>query len=166
VTEDVTGPDPTQMTDEVSAVATLPEWVVFSCAGEWFGVPLLSSREVVPPQPLTRLPGCGPEVAGLIGLRGRVVTAFDMGVVLEREASSRLPDHRILVIDHGDRVVAIAVDEIVGIAREHYALLQHPGAESLGKAEAVRGDVVGVGRLEGKNYFALDPDRILKRLLA
>jgi purine-binding chemotaxis protein CheW len=166
VIEEVSGPDPTQTVEEVVSAAALPEWVVFSCAGEWFGVPLLSSREVVPPQPLTRLPGCGPEVAGLIGLRGRVVTAFDLGVVLELEPARRLPDHRILVLDHGERVVAIAVDSIVGIARQDSAQLHQVAEESLGNAEAVRADVVGVGSLEGKRFLALDPDRILKRLLA
>ncbi len=164
--EDVTGPDPTQADEEAAAVAALPEWVVFSCGAELFGVPLLSSREVVPPQPLTRLPGCGPEVAGLMGLRGRVVTAFDMGVVLGLEPARRLPDHRILVIDHVDRVVAIAVDAIVGIARHHSALLRELAGDALGKAEVVGADVVGVGTLEGKRYLALDPNRILKRLLA
>jgi chemotaxis signal transduction protein len=170
VTEEALQPDAPPAVPETEplavAVAPPPELVVFSCAGVQFAVPLLSSREVVPPQPLTRLPGCGPEVAGLVGLRGRVITVFDMGVVLGLEAARRLPDHRILVLDYEERVMAVLVDAIVGIAREQGALLQPLSQESLGRAESVRGDVVGVGALEGQRYFALDPDRILKRLLA
>jgi len=147
-------------------IAAPPELVVFSCAGEWFAVPLLSSREVVPPQPLTRLPGCGPETAGLMGLRGRVITVFDLGVVLGLDPARRLPDHRILVLDLGERVVAVMVDAIEGIARDQAALLQPLEQKTPFRAETVRGDVVGVGTLEGQRYFALDPERILKRLLA
>jgi purine-binding chemotaxis protein CheW len=146
-------------------VAALPQWVVFSCDGERFAVPLLHSREVVPPQPFTRLPGCGPEVAGLLALQGRVVTTFDLGVVLGLESALRLADYRVLVIDLEDRVVALAVDAVVGIAREQSALLQPAGTE-LGRLESFRADVVGIGTLEGSRYLALDPKRILSRLLA
>jgi purine-binding chemotaxis protein CheW len=166
VTEEVIQPDPDQPAEAAVEVVELPAWVVFSCGGERLGIPLLSSREVVPPQPLTRLPGCGPEVAGLVGLRGRVVTAFDMGVVIGAAPAQSVPDHRLLVLDYGERVVAIAVDAVVGIARAQGAALEPIGATALGHLESVRGDVIGVGFLEGKRYLALDPERILKRLLA
>ncbi|MGH7469210.1 MAG: chemotaxis protein CheW [Longimicrobiales bacterium] len=150
---------------EAVDVAALPHWVVFSCDGERFAVPLLLSREVVPPQPFTRLPGCGPEVAGLLGLQGRVVTAFDMGTVLGLSSALRMADYRVLVIDLDDRIVALAVDAVVGIAREQAAHLEPAGVE-LGRLESIRADVVGVGTLEGNRYLALDPKRILSRLLA
>ena len=165
VTEEVIQPDPQPPVEPAVEVVELPAWVVFSCGGERLGIPLLSSREVVPPQPLTRLPGCGPEVAGLVGLRGRVVTAFDMGVVVGAAPAQSVPDYRLLVLDYGERVVAIAVDAVVGIARELGAALEPVGATALGQLDSVRGDVIGVGMLEGERYLALDPERILKRLL-
>ncbi len=151
--------------DEAVDVDALPHWVVFSCAGERFAVPLLLSREVVPPQPFTRLPGCGPEVIGLIGLQGLVVTAFDLGILLGLSSALRLPDYRVLVLDHGDRAIGLAVDVVVGIARGQAALLQ-PVSGELGRLESIRPDVVGVGELEGNRYLALDPHRIVNRLLA
>jgi purine-binding chemotaxis protein CheW len=146
------------------ASAALPEWVVFSCEGRLFGIPLLLTREVVPPQPVTRLPGCGPEVAGLIGLRGRVITVFDMGALLGVASALRLDDYRTIVLDHGERVVGIAVDRVEAIAREEEAMLQAAGAD-LGEQENVREDLVGVGTLGGRSFLALDPNRILSRLL-
>ena len=150
--------------DEVQAFAALPEWVVFSCEDRRFAVPLLATREVVTPQPLTRLPGCGPEVAGLMGLRGRVITVFDMGVVLGLSPALREPDHRIIVLDYESRIAGIAVDFVAEIARKAAALLQP--TDGSGLPEPARADLVGVGTLDGRPYHALDPNRILGRLLA
>jgi purine-binding chemotaxis protein CheW len=64
------------------AVASgLSQWVVFNCGDHRFGLPLDRTREILPPRSCTRLPGCGPEVAGLVGIRGRVLTVFDFGIV-------------------------------------------------------------------------------------
>src|SRR6185369_3691082 len=89
--------NPAASSGEAVATDTTPEWVVFSCDDQHFGIPLLLTREVVLPQALTRLPGCGAEVGGLMGLRGRVITVFDLGVVLGRGRVLQRPDHRILV---------------------------------------------------------------------
>jgi purine-binding chemotaxis protein CheW len=151
--------------DEAVDLAAPPQWVVFSCDGERFAVPLLLSREVVPPQPFTRLPGCGPEVVGLMALQGRAITAFDLGVVIGLRSVLRLPDYRVLVLDVEERVLALAVDAIVGIASEQSALLR-PVESELGRLELIRMDVVGMGTLEGERFLALDPNRILSRLLA
>lgn len=149
------------LADEALPAAALPEWVVFSCEDRLFGVPLTQMREVVTPQPLTRLPGCGVEVGGLMGLRGRVITVFDMGAVLGLRSSLSTPDHRILVLDHaGDRVVAIAVDVVHGIARDQArALPEQPDEPAIANA------ALGCGDFEGFFFTAIDPDRILSRLL-
>jgi purine-binding chemotaxis protein CheW len=154
----------TEPAEEAAPSAALPEWVVFSCAGRLLAIPLLLTREVVPPQPLTRLPGCGPEVAGLMGLRGRVVTVFDMGAVLSLQSALRLPDYRTIVLDHEQRMVGIAVDQIEAIAHADAAVLQSADA-ALGELESMREDVVGLGSLGGRPFLALDPNRILSRLL-
>ena len=149
--------------DEAQPAAAAPEWVVFSCEDRLFGVPLAIMREVVPPQPLTRLPGCGPEVAGLMGLRGRVITVFDMGVILGVRSALQYPDYRLLVLDHGNRITAIAVDAVGAIARGDAAVLQPPDPANL--PAAVRDDAVGIGTLEDRSYIAIDTNRILGRLL-
>ena len=153
--------NPAASSGEAVATDTTPEWVVFSCDDQHFGIPLLLTREVVLPQALTRLPGCGAEVGGLMGLRGRVITVFDLGVVLGRGRVLQRPDHRILVVDHNERVAGLAVDHVAEIARNEAALLSAP-PESM--TESTR-DVVGVGMLNGKPYLALDPNSILSRLL-
>ena len=155
-------PNVAASSSEAVATVTLPEWVVFSCDDQLFGVPLLLTREVVLPQPLTRLPGCGAEVGGLMGLRGRVITVFDLGIVLARRTVLHR-DYRILVIDHNERVAGLAVDSVAEIARNEAAVLAAPPEE--GVLESVRDAVVGVGQLDGRQFLALDPNCILNRLL-
>ena len=143
--------------------APLPEWVVFACGEQLFGVPLLLTREVVTPQPLTRLPGCGAEVAGLMGLRGRVITVFDIGLLLGCPSALRGGiDYRILVLDHDERVAGLAVDRIEEIVREDAAVLSSTGVMPAGIVGAA---FAGVGRVGERQFFALDPTRILSRLL-
>lgn len=52
--------------------------VTLTIADQLFGVPVLSVQDVLAPQPVARVPLAHPVVAGLINLRGRIVTAIDM----------------------------------------------------------------------------------------
>lgn len=140
------------------------QWVVFACGENWFGLPLDRTREILPPRPITRLPGCGPEVCGLVGIRGRVVTVFDFGIVIGGESSVKKPDHRMLVLFVQGRRVAAVVDEIVAVSRVVSSVLPLDG-ESLRPYDIDRDDLVGIGALDDRPFLALDPDRILGRLL-
>ena len=138
------------------------QWVVFACGPQWFGLPLDRSREILPPRALTRLPGCGAHVGGLVGIRGRVHTVFDFGVILRNESALQTRDHRLLVlVVHGRRVAAV-VDEVVAVSRDVVPIAPLNGTKYPEHIEA--DDVVGVGTLDGHPFLALDPDRILGRL--
>lgn len=142
-----------------------PQWVVFTCEGRTFVVPLDRVREILTPQPLTRLPGCGPEVAGLAGVRGRVVTTFDFGVLLTARPSVAEEDHRILLIEQGERLVGAVVDEVVAVAHAttESFLPGEPGFAGL----RLRGeDVAGAGRIDGEPFVSVNLDAILGRVLA
>ena len=46
--------------------------------GQLFGLPISRVQDVFVPDRLTRVPLAPPEIAGLLNLRGRIVTAIDM----------------------------------------------------------------------------------------
>lgn len=100
-----------------------PEWVIFGCSGERFAIPLTRVREILLPQPTVRLPGCGPEVCGLTGLRGRILTVFDLGAALDLRPAASVPDHRLLLLEYGEELVAGAVEEVFVIARDDAATI-------------------------------------------
>jgi purine-binding chemotaxis protein CheW len=146
--------------DEAAGPAPVTtQWVVFLCRDGRFGIPLAAVREIVTPRPFTRLPGAGPEICGLIGLRGRVVTVVDLGFVLRGHAAATLREHRLLLLDIDGRRVGAAVDEVVTIAP---APLMAPG-DTDGRMAA--GAVLGTGRIEDGTFVALDPAVLLAPLL-
>jgi purine-binding chemotaxis protein CheW len=137
-----------------------PQWVVFLCDGRPFGFPLERVTEIMTPRPFTRLPGAGGEVCGLIGVRGRIVTVIDLGVVLgNREAATNV-NHRLLLLDLGARRIAAAVDDVLAI--EPATLRPYP--EGL-PGEVHDAALLGTAVAEVGGFVAMDPAALLERLL-
>ena len=124
-------------------------------------MPLGRVREILTPRAFTRLPGAGEEVCGLVGVRSRVVTAFDMGTILGLAPSRAVADHRLLLVEHGERTPAFVVDDVMAVVP---ADLTAAGRAGVPRA-LDRKLVLGTGQFEGAPFIALDPDRLLDRLL-
>jgi len=74
--------------DTVEAEST--EYVTVTVGDQLFGLPIGRVQDVFVPERLTHVPLAPPEVAGMLNLRGRVVTAIDMRCRLDfgrRDAS-------------------------------------------------------------------------------
>jgi purine-binding chemotaxis protein CheW len=56
----------------------LSEYVTAVVGGQRFGLPILRVQDVFVPERLTLVPLAPPDVAGLINLRGRIVTLIDL----------------------------------------------------------------------------------------
>ena len=134
------------------------EFVTFTTAGQLFGVPIGRVQDVFKPSRITRVPLAGAEIAGVLNLRGRIVTMVDLRrrLDLERGASDRPP-------------IAIGIE-----ARgESFGLLVDAIGEVLKLPNADRGAVpvnldrklaavsAGVYRLDGHLLVVLDIDRVL-----
>lgn len=130
------------------------QWVLFVCSGQRLAIALERVREIVTPRPFTRLPGAGPYVAGLVGVRSRVVTAYDLGVVFAEQGAAAVADHRVLLVDHDGRVLGLVVDEVLAVA----AL----------EVDAAAGDgdlVLGTADWEGVPTRVLDMAVLIERIL-
>jgi purine-binding chemotaxis protein CheW len=138
--------------------AAAPEWLVVTCGGRAFALELARIRAILPVPAFTRVPGCGAHVCGIAGLRGQVVTAFDLGVLLGERASRLAADARLLLVDRGERTVGLVVDAV----RMAAALCLEAGAVP-GLDEAA---VLGTGRLDGEAVAGIDAAGIIDRLLA
>jgi purine-binding chemotaxis protein CheW len=64
------------MTEHTNEV--LSEYVTAVVGGQRFGLPILRVQDVFVPERLTLVPLAPPDVAGLINLRGRIVTLIDL----------------------------------------------------------------------------------------
>jgi purine-binding chemotaxis protein CheW len=134
------------------------EYVTAFVAGQLFGLPILRVQDVFAPERLTRVPLAPPEVAGLINLRGRIVTLIDMRcrLGLAGEALDTAP-MAIGVESHGEST-GLLVDTVGEVhklndqARETNPINLDPRLASV---------CIGVHRLDRQLLLVADVDRIL-----
>lgn len=93
-------------------MATATQLCTFYLDDQLFGVPVAEVQEVIRYQRMTPVPLAGPEVRGLINLRGQIVTALDLRqrVGIAHNGPARQPMNVVIRSD-GD-VVSLLVDEI------------------------------------------------------
>jgi purine-binding chemotaxis protein CheW len=145
--------------NDAGAAARITEYVTTMIGGQLFGLPISRVQDVFMPERLTRVPLASAEVAGVLNLRGRIVTAIDM------RARLGLPKR-----DDGAQSMAVGVD----LRGESYGLL----IDSIGEVLKLADDgcevnpvnmdprmakmSAGVHRLDGHLMVVLDVDRILE----
>src|SRR6185369_16664515 len=66
------------MSNDTAATEHLIEYVTVMIGGQLFGLPISRVQDVFMPDRLTRVPLAPPEIAGVLNLRGRIVTTVDM----------------------------------------------------------------------------------------
>ncbi|QRK09972.1 purine-binding chemotaxis protein CheW [Archangium violaceum] len=123
--------------------------VIFRVEKERYGLPLSAVKEVVvPPERFTRVPRAPAAVAGVMNLRGRVVTVVELRQLLGLP-DGPTPPARVVLLERGRRDLGLLVTDVDGIeAVERVGLAP-------GKAvPAVR----GVARLKGLAVTVLDPE--------
>src|ERR1700753_1451815 len=97
------------MTTKTEAVeGTVAEYVTAMIGGQLFGLPISRVQDVFMPERVTRVPLASREIAGVLNLRGRIVTVIDM------RARLGVPEH-----DDGKPPMAVGVD----LRGESYGLL-------------------------------------------
>ena len=137
------------------------EYVTAVIGGQLFGLPISRVQDVFMPERVTRVPLSSAEIAGVLNLRGRIVTVIDM--------RARLGLARA---DDGKPPMAVGVD----LRGESYGLLIDQIGEVLRLPEASRAEnpvnldprmakfAGGVHRLDGQLMVVLDVDRVLELL--
>jgi purine-binding chemotaxis protein CheW len=137
----------------------ITEFVTAMIGGQLFGLPIARVQDVFIPERLTRVPLASSDVAGVLNLRGRIVTAIDM------RSRLGLPKR-----DTGRPPMAIGVD----LRGESYGLLIDSVGEVLKLADDSREVnpvnldprltrmAAGIHRLDGQLMVVLDVDRVLE----
>ena len=84
----------------------------FEIAGQSFGIAALDVQEVMPPQRITRVPLAPPGVAGLLNVRGDLVTALDLrhALALPPRGADSAPMN--IVLRTADGAVSLLVDSV------------------------------------------------------
>ena len=136
---------------------SVSEYVTAAVGGELIGLPILRVQDVFIPEGPTRVPLAPPEIAGVLNLRGRIVTLVDMR-------------RRLGLTGGGERApLAIGVE----LRGESYGLLIDAIGEVLKLDEDAREPnpvnldarlarvSTGIHRLNDRLLMVLDVDRVL-----
>lgn len=134
------------------------QYVTIYISDQLFGLPISRVHDVFVPESVTRVPLSQTEIAGVLNLRGRIVTAIDM-----RKRLGLKP------LETEGNLMAIGIE----FKEESYGLIIDSVGEVLDLSEASREAVpsnldgrwadiaAGVHRLENDLMVILDVDRVL-----
>lgn len=102
------------------APGELSLYVVFCANGSEYALPADTVLQMESFEGATAVPGAPSFVAGVVQIRGRVLPLVDLRVRFGGTPGERVLDNRIVVGQHGERVVGLLVDsarEVVKVAR-------------------------------------------------
>ena len=142
------------MTDNLQ----LTEYVTFTTGGQLFGVPIARVQEVFRPGRITRVPLAGRQIAGVLNLRGRIVTAVDMRSRLSLQArDGREPAMAIGIESRGESfgLLVDALGEVLKLDDGEREANPVNLDRKLARVSA------GVYRLEGQLLVVLDVEAVL-----
>ena len=138
---------------ENKAPATSGQLATFRLDGDLYGVEVEHVQEVLRSQQLTRVPLAPSAVAGLINLRGQVVTAIELRERLGRPPRPEGTDAVVIVVRLHGEAVSLLVDSIADVVDVDANDFEAPPDTLEGQARDL---IRGAYKLDGKLLLALD----------
>jgi purine-binding chemotaxis protein CheW len=144
--------------DSSAAAECVTEYVSVVLDGQMFGLPIARVQDVFTPQWLTRVPLSEPEIAGVLNLRGRIVTAVELRCRLGLPARQQGVAPMAVGIEWRGESYGLLVDavgEVIRLADSG----REPNPVNL-DAKFARVSL-GVHRLDAQLMIVLDVERVL-----
>ena len=136
------------------------EFVTFRICDQMFGVSVSEIHDVFRPAAMTPVPLSGPEIAGVLNLRGRIVTAIDARSRLGLPPATKSKTYQGLAIgvERYGESFGLIIDEIGEVVRlQESEMEQNP----VNLDATWSGVSRGVYRLEDRLLVIMDIDRML-----
>lgn len=138
--------------------STAREFVTLTVANQLCGIPVLTVRDILGVQQVTRVPLAPPEVAGSLNLRGRIVTAIDLRRRLGLAAAEAGAKPMSVVVETMGEFYSLLVDQVGEVlALDDEAREANPPTLDA----RWRSVSLGVYRLQGQLMVVLDVDKLL-----
>lgn len=134
------------------------EFVTFTISGQLFGIPVLKVQDVLSARRINHIPLAPPEVAGLLNLRGRIVTAIDVRCRLALPPRQGDGSSMSIVAENNGELYSLMVDsvgEVLTLSKSDYE--RNPPTIPT----ELREFADGVYRLEDEILVVLDVQRLL-----
>jgi purine-binding chemotaxis protein CheW len=136
----------------------MTDYVTFTTAGQLFGLPIEDVQDVFTMTNITRVSLAGPEIAGVLNLRGRIVTVINLANLLHLEALKHSGTEMVIGVERGSESFGILVDragEVLSLSDAD----REPTPLNLDRT--LDGVATGVFRLNDRILVTLDADRTL-----
>src|SRR5215475_12954152 len=141
-----------------SSEGLVAEYVTAVIGGQLFGLPISRVQDVFMPDRLTRVPLASAEIAGVLNLRGRIVTAIDLRRRLGLPPRSGARPPMAVGIELRGESYGLLIDS-VGEVMKLADNTQEANPVNLDSKLAVVS--AGVHRLDGQLLVILNVDRVL-----
>ena len=139
--------------------------VCFELRGQELALPIADVRETLPIQPITRVVLTPPCLAGVFSLRGDIVPAIDLAVLLGLPRIEVAEDSRIVVVEDAGNTIGIVVDRLRDLRTIQEALEPPPANLPPAVAQLLLGvaaTTTGTVRvLDARAILAAEPLRAL-----
>ena len=136
----------------------MSDFVAIRVASRDFGVPVMQVRDVLRRQQLTPVPRAPHAIAGLLNLRGRIVTAIDLRIRLGLPPDIAVGDATYIVVENGGELYALAADSVGDVLPIDESRLE---TMPLGLNPPWRGLVSALCPTEKGRFVLLDITRVL-----
>ena len=139
--------------------AHITEYVTVLIGEQLFGLPISRVQDVFMPERLTRVPLSSAEIAGVLNLRGRIVTVVDMRarLGLPKAEDGKVP--MAVGVDLRGESYGLLIDQIGEVLRLPEASCEENPVNLDPRMAKLAG---GVHRLDGQLMVVLDVDRVLE----
>ena len=135
------------------------EYVTVLIAEQLFGLPIARVHDVFMVDRLTRVPLAPLEIAGILNLRGRVVTTIDMRRRLDLPAREEKRINMAVGIEHRGESYGLLIDSVGEVLKIPAASCE-PNPVNLDPRWSRVAD--GVVQLDGRLMVVLDVERVLE----
>ena len=146
------------MSHDNAAVEQLTEYVTVLIGGQLFGLPISRVQDVFMPDRITRVPLAPPEIAGVLNLRGRIVTTIDMRRRLGLPPRDDNKPSMAVGIEQRGESYGLMIDTVGEVMKLGETTLE-PNPVNLDPRLARVS--AGVHRLDGQLMVILDVDYVL-----
>lgn len=138
---------------------TQQEFVTATIGGQMFGLPILRVQDVFVVDRLTYVPLAPAEIAGVLNLRGRIVTIIDMRRRLGVDRAGASARQMAIGVESRGESYGLLVDAIGEVMKLDQDICEANPANLDPRLAAVS---TGIYRLDGSLLIALDLDKVLE----
>lgn len=133
--------------------------LTFMLSDQMFGVPVLQVNDVLGPQKITKLPMAPPALAGVMNLRGRIVTAVDVRRCLGQTSKTQTNSNMSVVVDQDGELFSLMIDSVGDVLQLTKATYETTPATL---DPAWRSVSSGIHKLQDRILVVLDVKQLLR----